>query len=280
MTEVFVLAHGAYWEGEDNDDPGGKWTRVPNGVTMRFYAEPDENLLPMNALEVLMGRGAAGAIQSCAAGERIPNYCFSPLEEDVWMLMLGGVQDGQDVRFIGRDGLDTDRLCLSHGDCTVDGHSCPGLFAMLPGASVIHLLTCRVGPISTDLTAADATGLDTFSATLHIPGETADDPRHYARIEDLATQILTAAQCDDAGRCADPENAQAGALFDQLSEVDKVKLMHVQQVRIWSYVRYARLLLYDYDSRGDRAGFRHWIASQDQTEREWYATDPVLLAAM
>jgi hypothetical protein len=51
-------------------------------------------------------------------------------------------------------------------------------------------------------------------------------------------------------------------------------------VRVWSYVRYARLLLHDYDSRGDRAGFLGWVNVQDAAEREWYAGDPVLSAAM
>jgi hypothetical protein len=53
-------------------------------LTAHLYAAPGEGVLPMNALQILLEDGSRGSLESVPAGERILNYCFSPLEDDAW----------------------------------------------------------------------------------------------------------------------------------------------------------------------------------------------------
>jgi hypothetical protein len=278
MGAVFVIGHGGYWEGSDDEEPGGMWTRVPEGMTVHLYAAPGEGILPMNALQILLENGSRGSLESVPAGERILNYCFSPLEDDAWMQMLGGIQPDQWALFIGRDELaGIDRLCLTSGACSTVDHPCGGLFSVLAEASEVHLLTCRSGPLAPGETPAQAAASGAYPNTEYLPGEEPAHPVHFERIQDLALRILEFAGQTDSG-FADPDNAEAGSLFDGLDEADRVKLMAVQEVRAWSHVRYARALLRHYDT--DLAGFATWFDSQDPLDQGWYRADELLAGAL
>lgn len=289
---VFVLGHGAYWEGDDTEGPTGKWTRVPSGMRMLFYARPDEGLLPMNALEVVRRNGAGGAIDTAEADKRIPNYCFSPLDDFEYRFMLSAVQDRQDVRFIGQDDLaSVDRLCTSYGQCSVAGHSCSGLFGKLSNTEV-HLLTCRIGPLEPGMSAADAARelvrgpVDDkddpgkpFQNTYHLPGESPGNPAHFSAIKDVARRILDLAkpvQSGDGIAFKDVHNAEAGSLFDRQSREMQVKLMAVQEVQIWSYQRYARVTVNQFIQSGDWNGLAAWKSGLKAQELRWYSWDPFL----
>jgi hypothetical protein len=285
---VFVLGHGAYWEGEESVGPAGKYTLVPDGMRIFFYARPDEGLLPMNALEVLRNNGAGGYIDAADPGTQIPNYCLSPLDDFEYRFMLSGAQPGQDVRFIGREALaSVDRLCTTSGWCTTARHSCTGLFSRV-NDSAVHLLSCRVGPLDRGTTAAEAVQYiaqaedDTdamFRNTYHLPGESPEDPQHYRAIQRVAEDILELArptQSGDGVCFEDPENAQAGALFDAQDEAMQIKLMAVQQVQIWSYQRYARMTVRGLIESNNVTGLAAWKSGLKDQEKRWYSWDPYL----
>lgn len=286
---VFVLGHGAYWEGEENVGPAGKYTLVPDGMRIFFYARPDEGLLPMNALEVLRNNGG-GYIDSADPGTQIPNYCLSPFDDFEYRFMLSGAQPGQDVRFIGRgDLVSVDRLCTTSGQCSPAGHSCTGLFSKVSD-SAVHLLSCRVGPMERGMTAADAVQFIAqegdeddpdrrFRNTYYLPGETQDSPAHYNAIKNVAETILELArpmQSGDGICFEDPENAQAGALFDAQDEAMQIKLMAVQQVQVWSYQRYARVTVRGLAESSNVSGLAAWKSALKDQEKLWYSWDPYL----
>jgi hypothetical protein len=285
---VFVMGHGAYWEGEDNTGPSGRYTIVPNGMRIYFYARPDEGLLPMNALEVLRLNGASGYIDAADEGTRIPNYCLSPFDDFEWRFMLSGAQPGQELRFIGREiPGSTDRLCTTSGDCTPAEHRCTGLFRYV-NDSQVHLLTCRVGPLERGMSAADATqyiGDDEddlnlkWRNTQYLPGETPDNPAHLDAIKDVAVRILDLVQLQPSGAgyyFADAENANAGALFDTQDQAMQTKLMAIQQVQVWSYQRYARMTVRGYVQSGDTDSLNAWKSGLMDQEKTWYSWDPYL----
>jgi hypothetical protein len=283
MTSIFLLGHGGYWQGDDNDSPTGKFTRVPTGMTVHFYALPDQGLLPMNAVEILVTKAAAGDLGSKAAKELIPNYCFSPLEELPWMQVLGRISLPPEARFIGKGDLgNSDRLCLTSGSCTPDSHKCGGLFQKFTGVTHLHLLSCRVGPLSvghTDIGAAAASG--EFANTEHIPGETPDNPAHYRRIVKLAEDILDLVGWDDSKECfTDPENAEAGKQFDTLDRVDQAKVLAAHEVWVWSRVREARRLFKQHQADADLLAFVEWLKSRAGYEIDFYRRDGVLASVV
>lgn len=287
---VFVLGHGAYWEGEESVGPAGKYTLVPDGMRIFFYALPDEGLLPMNALEVLRNNGTGGYIDAADPGTQIPNYCLSPFDDFEYRFMLSGAQRGQDVRFIGHgDLVSVDRLCTTSGSCTPAGHRCTGLFSKVSD-SAVHLLSCRVGPLERGMAAAEAVQYieqddenddpdRIYRNTYHLPGESPDDPRHYRGIKDVAVAILDLvrpAQSGDGVCFEDLENADAGAMFDAQDEAMQIKLMAVQQVQIWSYQRYARMTVRAFLASQDVDGLAAWKSALQPQELAWYSWDPYL----
>lgn len=244
-------------------------------MRIHFYADPDQGLLPMNAMEVLRTNARAGDLETKQAGEKIPNYCFSPLEEDERLQVLVSVQPGQDVRFINHGTLTgVDRLCLTHGGCTPNSHTCGGLFQKLADVTDLHLLTCRVGPLPVGMSPAEAVASGTFPNTEHLPGEAPENPVHYHRIVGLAEKILDLAGWDDdQGRCLKPENAEAGQEFDSLGTLDRVMTLAVGTVREWLQARYTPLRD---NHQADLSAFGRWVRSLDQNEVNWYRVDPVL----
>jgi hypothetical protein len=234
-------------------------------MRIHFYARPNEGLLPMNAMEILRTNAAADALETKPAGEKIPNYCFSPLSEDERLPVLVGVQPGQDVRFIGHDTLKgVDRLCLTHGACTQDKHTCGGLFQKVAGVTDLHLLICRIGPLPVGTDPADAIASGDYPNTEHLPGEDPANPVHYNRIVELANSILdSAGWSDKEERCLKPDSAEAAHLFDTLEALDRVKVLAVGTVRAWLHARYTPLRD---NHQADLSAFDNWVRSLDQKE--------------
>lgn len=277
MTSIFLLGHGGYWAGDDNDSLTGKFTRVPTGMKVHFYALENQGFLPMNAVEILMTKAAAGDLECKAANECIPNYSFAPLEEVPWMQVFRRITLPPEARFIGGPDLGgSDRLCNTWGACTPASHKCGGLFEKLAGVTDLHLLSCRVGPLPVGVTTIAAPSGD-FPNTEHIPGETAESPVHYQRIVELAVGFLELVEWDEEKRCfADPENAKAGSQFDALGEVDQAKVLAVDEVWGWSRVREARQRLKECQASSDLTRFVAWLKSQTEYEIDFYCADEAL----
>ncbi|MGH9117009.1 MAG: putative adhesin [Acidimicrobiales bacterium] len=137
----YVVAHGWY----ESDKPE---VVVPENMKLSFLADVDlAGLHHIQAAQMIVG-GVASAT-TYEAGKPLPNYEFSPFEDDKVARLYGLNLHDLDLWVIGP--VQAFALCTGvAGDCTEDVHVCEdGLLGIAQRQNVnhLHFLTCRVDNI-------------------------------------------------------------------------------------------------------------------------------------
>jgi hypothetical protein len=139
---AYVLGHGSYRPGEE--------TIVPAGMTLSFYAKPEESGV-MNVLESVIANGGAGPQEVLHEGTSLPNYDLTKFEDDHIGRFLELNRHNLELWFIGDQVRSPTMLCMTPAQCHPDDHRCDGVFgkARLAGEKDLHIMACRF-----DITAA------------------------------------------------------------------------------------------------------------------------------
>jgi hypothetical protein len=135
---TLVWGHGTRDRGDEN-------TFVPDGMTVKWYSDMDQNLFTRNGF-VAVSSGAYGSPndqQGPGKGTEVEvlNYgVAADLEKADFVSLLN--HDGHDLKFIGSD-IDPGHLCNDVAGCLANGsHKCDGVFGKVQGPELI-ILVCR-----------------------------------------------------------------------------------------------------------------------------------------
>jgi hypothetical protein len=138
MAKAFILGHGSRV-------PGASKTFVPEGRSLSFFSELDENTLRTVGLAALSA-GDIKPTETFAAGAEVDNYYLSAFndEEMAQHLASESSRTGGVLHFIGAGTL-PDKLWLCTSDkCKAPKHSlfCKGIFKLVAEQELISV-TCR-----------------------------------------------------------------------------------------------------------------------------------------
>ncbi len=236
---VYVMGHG--WH--DSSQPS---VQVPPGLTVSFLADFDLAAVEhMQYAQLVVGSVAAA--QAYQAGDPIPNYQFSPLD-DAWIARATqlNVHDLA-LWFIGPE-FPVTALCTGTGpDCATGQHTpgC-GLFgwAQALGVDHLHMLSCRVDTQTPPPRPDDR--------VLHLAS--GDDPSFDRELFDWTSRFIT---LDFAAQRRE---------WEALPYQQQVYLTGDAEVRDWSEVYQARL---EYERcGGDPAAFAEYYRPLDAAIKE------------
>jgi hypothetical protein len=142
MARAFLLCHGSRVDGRD-------YTFVPEGRTISFYSEFDENTLRSTGLAAL-NAGDITPNETYEAGDPIPNYSLSRFNDSEMAQHLAvesSLTDGT-LYFLGQDPFTSERsaLCTTPQACaaTAPHHAqgCRGVFNLITEED-IYSVSCR-----------------------------------------------------------------------------------------------------------------------------------------
>jgi hypothetical protein len=260
-------------------------TFVPNAMTVHLYADEGQGIPAINVMEILRHRGRQ-SVRTIAGGQTIKEFWLTPLTPNQYETELGAVQAGETVCFVGYDapvpGNTAYTLCAAGCDPGKGEHNCLGVFGLLNGVTELHLLVCldelvdaaevdeeATGPQETGDAPPDLEPAQDDTERRSLPWEI--EPEHYDRIVALAKRITDAlGYTPETDQMATYDSQAAEGIFDALPYEDQAKLMTVEPVQRWSYIRYARK---NWAAWGDER-FRTWCGAQEPWVRDIYLKDP------
>jgi hypothetical protein len=140
MARAFLLSHGARVPGSGN-------TFVPEGKSISFYSEYDENTLRSIGLAAV-NAGDVTPVDTFTGPAEIPNYLLAKFEDNAIAQHLAAEssQTGGRMYFVGSDLPSPTRLCTSPSTCaTTHPHhaqSCNGIFNKIAEEEIFSV-SCR-----------------------------------------------------------------------------------------------------------------------------------------
>jgi hypothetical protein len=141
MARAFILSHG-------ERDPGEGDTFVPEGKSISFYSEYDENTLRSIGLAAV-NAGDIKPAETFEAGEPLPNYTLSQFEDSAIAqhLAMESSATGGKLYFVGTDLRPTPLpLCTTPDACARSrprhAQGCRGAFAQIAEDEILSV-SCR-----------------------------------------------------------------------------------------------------------------------------------------
>ncbi len=140
MAKAFLLSHGAR-------QPGAGDTFVPEGKSISFYSEYDENTLRSIGLAAV-NNGDVQPVDTFVGPATLPNYLLVQFEDSAIAQHLASEssQTGGKLYFVGQDMPSPTRLCTSPATCagTKPQHapSCQGVFKTITEEEIFSV-SCR-----------------------------------------------------------------------------------------------------------------------------------------
>ncbi|MGH9268016.1 MAG: putative adhesin, partial [Acidimicrobiales bacterium] len=156
MTTI-VRAHGGW------DNAG--WTFVPDGATIKFFSDNNENLITANALSVLAKGNFSNANQTYGPGNTsndepawVPNYELEARSSGEMQRDLSAFAEGADLVFVGDDLKSPIKLCEdTTGQCKDGVHECSGVLGQVKDTDIVYL-ACRGIVTDADSTSTEGVG--------------------------------------------------------------------------------------------------------------------------
>jgi hypothetical protein len=140
MTRAFILSHGSRV-------PGNGTTFVPEGKSISFYSEYDQNTLRSIGLAAL-NAGDIEPVDTFKAGDPIPNYRLSQFEDSAIAQHLAAESSATNAKlyFVGQQLPSPTALCTTPADCerTRPYHAdkCRGAFRYIVEGEILSV-SCR-----------------------------------------------------------------------------------------------------------------------------------------
>lgn len=211
--------------GHGTRDKGDEKTFVPDGATVKFYSDVDENLFTRNGFVAVSSGEFGDPNESVGPGSgttvEIFNYgVMADLGKADFIALLN--REGNNLMFVGKEVAEG-HFCNDVTGCkTAGSHKCDGVFGKVDDKEIV-ILVCR------GLAAMQYAGL--AQATLGYG--TNQEAALYAINQDTSDFIN--GFCSRIGADA----AAAEKEFDELSDPVKIILTTDMRVTGWSAVRWA-----------------------------------------